>query len=153
MDLMGRLQLFGRALMLPMIALPAAALFLSLANLPWDALGFEAFGNVLHLGGNTIFALLPVIFAVGVALGLTDNAGMAGMSSLLAFFICTEVTRLYIGNSFQVNITGGILIGLAAAWSYQKFKEIESFDEDRVDTRCYSDWWCQADTVIAVKKL
>ena len=42
MNWMGNLQHFGRALMLPMIALPAASIFLSLANLPWDSLGFGA---------------------------------------------------------------------------------------------------------------
>ena len=125
MNWMGNLQHFGRALMLPMIALPAASIFLSLANLPWDALGFAGFDEVLRLGGDTIFTYLPIIFAIGVALGLTENAGMAGMSSLLAYFLCTQVTQSYLGDGFQINITGGILIGIASAWSYHRFKAIE----------------------------
>jgi glucose-specific phosphotransferase system IIA component len=125
MNWMGNLQHFGRALMLPMIALPAASIFLSLANLPWDSLGFEGFDEVLRLGGNTIFTFLPIIFAVGVALGLTENAGMAGMSSLLAFYLCTQVTQNYLGSEFQINVTGGILLGIASAWSFHRFKSIE----------------------------
>jgi glucose-specific phosphotransferase system IIA component len=125
MNWMGNLQHFGRALMLPMIALPAASLFLSLANLPWGSLGFEGFDEVLRLGGNTIFTFLPIIFAIGVALGLTENAGMAGMSSLLAYFLCTQVTQYYLGSEFQINVTGGILIGIASAWSFHRFKTIE----------------------------
>jgi glucose-specific phosphotransferase system IIA component len=125
MNWMGNLQHFGRALMLPMIALPAASIFLSLANLPWETLGFEGFDEVLRLGGNTIFTFLPIIFSVGVALGLTENAGMAGMSSLLAYFLCTQVTQNFLGNDFQINVTGGILIGIASAWSFHRFKTIE----------------------------
>jgi glucose-specific phosphotransferase system IIA component len=125
MNWMGNLQHFGRALMLPMIALPAAALFLSLANIPWHLLGFTSLDEVLRLAGYTIFSYLPIIFAVGVALGLTENAGMAGMSSLLAYFLCTQIARHFLDDSFQINVAGGILIGLAAAWSFHKFKAIE----------------------------
>lgn len=122
---LGSLQHFGRALMLPMIALPAAALFLFLANVPWQVIGLDWSGDVFRLAGETIFAHLPVIFAVGVALGLTENAGMAGMSALLAFFLCTQIARHFLDETFHINITGGILIGLAAAWSFHKFKAIE----------------------------
>jgi len=125
MKWMGSLQHFGRALMLPMIALPAASIFLFLAYIPWEVVGFETFSGVLQLAGETILAYLPVIFAVGVALGLTENAGMAGMSSLLAYFLCTQISRQFLSESFQLSIAGGILIGLASAWAFHRFKSIE----------------------------
>lgn len=121
----GGLQHFGRALMLPMIALPAAAIFLCLAKLPWSHVGLDPLGGALHLAGETIIVYLPVIFAVGVALGLTGNAGMAGMSALLAFFLITQLSRHLLGDSYQVSVFGGIVIGLAAAWSFQRFKSLE----------------------------
>lgn len=125
MNVMGRLQQFGRALMLPMIALPAAALFLSLANVPWEALGLQGLSELLRLAGYTIFSYMPVIFAVGVALGLTDNAGMAGMSALLAYFLCTQLSQFMLGGPLHINVSGGILLGLASAWAYHKFKSVE----------------------------
>lgn len=125
MKWIGSLQHFGRALMLPMIALPAAAIFLSLANIPWEVVGFDSLSSVLKLAGDTIFAYLPVIFAVGVALGLTENAGMAGMSALLAYFLCTQISRAFLSETFQLSIAGGILLGLASAWAFHRFKSIE----------------------------
>lgn len=125
MKWIGSLQHFGRALMLPMIALPAAALFLSLANLPWELIGLHDFDEVLRLAGSTILNYLPVIFAVGVALGLTENAGMAGMSSLLAYFITTQIAKQFLSETFQLSITGGILLGLMSAWAFHRFKSIE----------------------------
>jgi PTS system D-glucosamine-specific IIC component len=121
----GVLQHFGRALMLPMIALPAAAIFLCMAKLPWSYVGLDSFGPVLRVAGETIFAFLPVIFAVGVAFGLTGNAGMAGMSAMLAYFLINEISRYAFGHSFRISIGGGILIGLVAAWSFQRFKSLE----------------------------
>ncbi len=121
----GSLQHFGRALMLPMIALPAAALFLSLANLPWGMIGLHDFDQVLNLAGSTIFQYLPLIFAVGVALGLTENAGMAGMSSLLSYFITTQIAKQFMSETFQFSIAGGIFLGLMSAWAFHRFKTIE----------------------------
>lgn len=121
----GGLQHFGRALMLPMIVLPAAAIFLCLAKFPWYYFGLDSLSSMLQLAGETIFSYLPVIFAVGVAFGLTGNAGMAGMSALLSFFIVTQITRAFLSESFQISVGGGILIGLAAAWSFNRFKSLE----------------------------
>jgi glucose-specific phosphotransferase system IIA component len=122
---MGNLQQFGRSLMLPMIALPAAAILLGLGNLPWYLVGLAQLGHVLEFAGNAIFAYLPLIFAVGVALGLTDNAGNAGMSALLGFFLSKEITQHYLGPSFQLGVSYGIVIGLITALSYHKFRNIQ----------------------------
>lgn len=121
----GGLQHFGRALMLPMIALPAAAIFLCLAKFPWAVFGLESLNAMFQLAGETIFAYLPVIFAVGVAFGLTGNAGMAGMSALLSFFLVTHISRAFLADSFQLGVGGGILIGLVAAWSFHRFRSLE----------------------------
>src|SRR5947209_14047260 len=66
------LQSIGRSLMLPIAVMPAAALLLrfgqpDLLNLPWMA-----------AAGNALFANLSMIFAVGIAIGLTGGEGEIG---------------------------------------------------------------------------
>jgi glucose PTS system EIICBA or EIICB component len=125
MNWMGNLQQLGRSLMLPTIALPVAAIFLSLGALPWDSLGLESVGYLLNFAGSTVFKYLPFIFAVGVAMGLTENAGTAGMSALLGYFLFNEMNLRYIGPEFQLGVSGGIAIGILAALSYYGFRNIK----------------------------
>ena len=125
MNSMGYLQQFGRSLMLPMIAIPAAAILLRVGNLPWDSWNFPHVGQVLLLAGDSIFIYLPYLFAVGVALGLTSNATSAAMAALISYFLFTRITEYYVQEPIQIGVTGGILIGLMAAVSYHRFKRIE----------------------------
>jgi PTS system D-glucosamine-specific IIC component len=122
---MGNLQQFGRSLMLPTITLPAAAILIGLGDLPWDKLGMDAVGHIFLTSGEQIFQYLPIIFAVGVALGLTKNAGTAVLSALIGYFIFFQITNHYIGNSFHLGISGGIMIGVMSALSYHRFKDIK----------------------------
>src|SRR5712692_10617477 len=75
------LQSIGRSLMLPIAVLPAAALLLrfgqpDLLNLPWMA-----------AAGNALFANLSMIFAVGIAIGLTGGEGAAALAALVGFLV------------------------------------------------------------------
>lgn len=123
MNWMGNLQQFGRALMLPMVALPAAAILLRLGSFPWETIHAEPLGQILVLCGEAIFNYLPFIFAVGVALGLTQNEGSAGMAALISYFLFTQITQYY-NTAIQIGVVGGIAIGLLAAISYHRFKMI-----------------------------
>lgn len=125
MNWMGNLQQLGRSLMIPTIALPVAAILLRLGDLPWDAIHAGSFGDVLQLAGMSIFNYLPVIFAVGVALGLSDNAGISAMSALIGYVMFTGITQHHLGSSFQLGVSGGILIGLVAAVLYHKLKDVQ----------------------------
>lgn len=124
MNWTGYFQQFGRSLMLPMIALPAAAILLLLGHLPWEILGLHQFSDILFLAGNAIFTYLPYIFAVGVALGLTDNAANAGMAALMSYFLFNLLVRYFTDTSMNIGVTGSIFIGLITAVSYHKFKNI-----------------------------
>ncbi|CAG7622420.1 glucose PTS transporter subunit IIA [Paenibacillus allorhizosphaerae] len=125
MNWMGNLQQLGRSLMLPTITLPVAAILLRLGNLPWDSMHIPQVGELLLMCGTTIFTYLPLIFAVGVALGLTENAGIAGMSALIGHYMFTVSVEHYMGDLFQLGVPGGILIGLIAAVIYHRVKHIQ----------------------------
>ncbi len=121
---MGILQQFGRSLMMPMIALPAAAILLRLGAIPWEAIGFDQLSDLFRYAGMTVFTYLPYIFAVGVALGLSESAGIAGMSALVGYFVYDRVTQFFIPAGFELGVTSGIVIGIMAALLYHRFKEI-----------------------------
>ncbi|WP_248926494.1 glucose PTS transporter subunit IIA [Paenibacillus hamazuiensis] len=125
MNWMGNLQQLGRSLMLPTIALPVGAILLRLGNLPWERVSLERLGDIFTFAGEIVFTYLPMIFAVGVALGLTESAGIAGMSALISYYMFTQTTQHYLGPSFQLGVPGGILIGLLAAITYHRFKNIQ----------------------------
>ncbi|MDF2722914.1 MAG: glucose transporter subunit [Paenibacillus sp.] len=121
---MGNLQQFGRSLMIPTIALPAAAILLFLGNFPWELAGMGRFGELLNVTGTATFTYLPFLFSIGVALGLTQNSGIAGMAGLLGYFIFYTLTKTYMGVFFELGVAGGVMMGLLAAFSYHRFKSI-----------------------------
>lgn len=127
----GTLQKIGRALMLPVAILPAAGLLLGLGN-----------ENVLNIplmeqAGDIIFANLALLFAIGVAIGLTDNEGTAGLAAVIGFLIMNvtmgmmaqgqgiETTEVLGIKTLQMGVFGGLLMGVTAALLYQKFHNIE----------------------------
>lgn len=121
---MGYLQQFGRSLMMPMIVLPAAAILLRLGAFPWENFGWDQLGSLLTYAGMTVFTYLPYIFAVGVALGLTESAGIAAMAALVGYFVYDRVTQYFIPEGFELGVTSGIVIGLMAAFLFHRFKTV-----------------------------
>lgn len=161
----GVLQKVGRALMLPVALLPAAGLLLAIGN----ALQNEALINiapfltnewitliasVMEQAGSIVFSNLAVLFAVGVAIGLANGDGVAGIAALIGYLIMNvtmsgilrgvgilpgdaialadflkENSAAY-GNvlgipTLQTGVFGGIIVGILAAWMYNKFYKIE----------------------------
>ncbi|MBJ6363257.1 glucose PTS transporter subunit IIA [Paenibacillus sp. GCM10012307] len=124
MNIMGNLQQVGRALMLPMTVLPAAALFLSLSQLPWSAIGLPFFNGYLATASDALFSFLPYLFALGVASGMSNNAGAAVMAALAGMFIYTGITGSYSDIPIRPTVLIGVLIGLFAGFCYGKLKEL-----------------------------
>ncbi|RXZ77056.1 PTS glucose transporter subunit IIA [Paenibacillaceae bacterium] len=122
MNIMGNLQQLGRAMMLPMIVLPAAAVFLSLSQIPWAAIGLDNLSGQLETAGQALFLFMPYLFALGIAMGLTNNAGAAGVASLAGMFIYTAVTESF-SDSIQPTVLIGVLIGIVSGYAYERFKE------------------------------
>lgn len=120
---LGILQQLSRALMQPLIALPAAALALAFGHLLAGA-GLQDTAALFELTGRTIFYVLPYIFAVGVALGLANNAGVAALSALLGIFIFRQLLNQWSGSAFEPTVLNGIIFGILAGLVHQRFKDV-----------------------------
>ncbi|MFC6331303.1 glucose PTS transporter subunit IIA [Paenibacillus septentrionalis] len=123
MAFIGNLQQLGRAVMLPMIILPAAAVFQSLAQLPWEQIGLPAMASYLAIASASIFQFLPYIFALGIALGLTSNGLGAGMAALVGMFIYSGITAKFAPDT-EPTVLIGTFIGIVAGVSHLRFKDL-----------------------------
>ncbi|WP_440617618.1 N-acetylglucosamine-specific PTS transporter subunit IIBC [Cysteiniphilum sp. 6C5] len=113
------LQQLGRALMLPIAVLPVAGILLRFGQ-P-DLLNIKAVADA----GNAIFAHLPLLFAVGVALGFAKkNHGAAALAAVVGFFIMNSVINT-IDTGVNTGVLGGIVIGIIAGMLYNRFYEIK----------------------------
>ena len=114
-EVFGKLQRLGRALMLPIAVLPIAGLLLRLGQ-P-DVFDIAFIANA----GDAVFGNLALIFAIGVAVGLAkDNNGAAGLAGAIGYFILTAVTTT-INPDIKLQALGGIVAGIIAGTSYNKF--------------------------------
>ncbi|PJN02806.1 PTS sugar transporter subunit IIA [Streptomyces sp. CB01201] len=130
---MAVLQRIGRSLMLPVATLPAAALLVRLGG-P-DLLGRENFpelirklGIVLAAGGQTVFDYLPLLFAIGVAIGFAKKAdGSTALAAAVGYLVFKAVLASEAfpkgvdGKPLDAKVFGGIVMGLIAALLYQRF--------------------------------
>lgn len=94
----GQLQRIGKALMLPVAILPAAGILLAFGNAmhneqlvgiaPWLKMDvFVMISSVMEASGQIIFDNLPLLFAVGTALGLAGGDGVAALAALVGYLI------------------------------------------------------------------
>ncbi len=98
-------QALGRALMLPIAMLPVAGLLLRFGQ-P-DLLNVQAIADA----GNAIFANLPLLFAIGVAVGFAkDNNGASGLAGAVGYLILVAMLK-DINKDIDTGVLGGILIG------------------------------------------
>ncbi|CAM3575783.1 PTS transporter subunit EIIC [Nocardioides zeicaulis] len=133
-------QKFGRSLMLPIAALPVAALLLRLGQpdlLGADGLGWTDVAAVIGAAGGALFDNLPLLFAVGVAIGMAKKAdGSTALAAVVGYLVfkgvgeamSPTVLGLPEGDDAQqlVNygVLGGIISGLVAAWLWQRYHRI-----------------------------
>lgn len=140
--MMKYLQRIGRSLMLPVAVLPAAAILMGIGY--WiDPTGWGAGSPVaafLIKAGGSLIENIPILFALGVALGMAkEKDGSAALSGLVAYLVVTtmlstnSVAMLQgidpanvdpafgkIGNAFV-----GILSGLVASMMYNRFSHVQ----------------------------
>lgn len=156
----GVLQRVGRSFMLPIAILPAAGLLLgfggSFSNLTtletYGLTGIMGPGTILNAvfivmrdAGDIVFANLPILFAIGVAIGMAkQEKAVAALAAAIAFFIMhasigalitinggsesmlSGATASVCGiTSLQMGVFGGILVGLGVAALHNRFYKIE----------------------------
>ncbi|WP_280769650.1 N-acetylglucosamine-specific PTS transporter subunit IIBC [Salipaludibacillus daqingensis] len=117
--MLGFLQRIGKALMLPIASLPAAALLLRLGAEDVLDIPFMA------AAGGALFDNLPLLFAIGVAIGMSkDGNGAAGLAGAIGFFVLTEGTQA-INPDINMAFLGGIFSGVIAGLLYNKYHNIQ----------------------------
>ncbi|HYI96280.1 MAG TPA: PTS glucose transporter subunit IIBC [Bryobacteraceae bacterium] len=130
------LQKIGKCMMLPVSVLPVAGILLGVgsANFTWLP---EALSQVMAASGSAIFGNLPLLFAIGVAIGLTENDGVAALAGtvgyvvfLAALGLCAKLlgieTKPIMGiDSIETGAFGGICVGLIAAWAFNRFYRLQ----------------------------
>src|SRR5690625_3002750 len=90
--MMKRLQNLGRSLMLPVAVLPAAAILAGVGNWINGLAGDNVVGSFLSNAGTSILDNLGMLFAAGIAIGLSkDKHGSAALSGLVGFLVVTTL--------------------------------------------------------------
>ncbi|MCI8599740.1 MAG: PTS transporter subunit EIIC [Lachnospiraceae bacterium] len=156
----GVLQRVGRSFMLPIAILPVAGLLLGVGGSFTNETMLEAYGlmgvmgpgtflntilRVMSDAGDIVFANLPIIFAMGVAIGMAKKEKeVAALAAAIAFFIMHASIGAMIVNhggaeamlegattsvvgitSLQMGVFGGIIVGLGVAALHNRFYKIE----------------------------
>jgi glucose PTS system EIICB or EIICBA component len=130
------LQKMGRSLMLPVSVLPAAGILLGVgsARFSWMPAGLS---NLMAQAGGAVFSSLPLLFAIAVALGLTNNDGVASLAAVVGLFVMlatmgvvapffgVPATNIFGVNSIDTGVFGGMLIGGVAAWLFSRYYKIQ----------------------------
>jgi PTS system glucose-specific IIC component len=132
----GWLQKIGKSLMLPVSVLPVAGILLGVGAAKFSWLP-ETVSNVMAQAGGAVFGNLPLIFAIGVALGLTGNDGVAALAAVVGFAVMVATMgvmaplvgyepRAIMGiPSIETGVFGGILIGAVAAILFNRFFKVQ----------------------------
>lgn len=154
------LQRIGQSFMLPIALLPIAGIFLGIGSSLTNTNMLAAYHlkglmgpgtapyilfSLLNSAGSIIFDNLPILFAVGVAIGMArSEKATAALSSIVAFFVMhstigslitytgrshsflTGATNEIVGiTSLQMGVFGGIIVGLGVAALHNRFYKIE----------------------------
>jgi len=124
-----QLQRIGTSLLFPIATLPAAALLLRFGSA--DMLGqFGWLGGLptaMVGAGNALFGNLPLLFAVGIAIGLSEGgAGAAALAGVVGYLVLKTVLAAVISDPAKADtgVIGGVVIGAIAAYMYNHFKNI-----------------------------
>lgn len=117
--IMAALQLLGRSLMLPIAVLPVAGLLLRLGQPDLLDIAFIA------SAGGAIFTHLPLIFAIGLAVGFADDSnGAAGLAGVIGYLVLDSVLKS-LNSDINMGVLSGIIMGAVAGLLYNHFKAIK----------------------------
>ncbi len=121
---LGFFQKLGKSLMVPIACLPAAALLLRLGQADvWKFTGALPNGLPwMAAAGGAIFDNLPILFAIGIAVGLADdNNGVAGLAAVVGYFVLTRVA-VSINDKIDMGVLAGFVSGIIGGLLFNKYK-------------------------------
>lgn len=131
------LQKIGKSLMLPVSVLPIAGILLGVgsADLSWIP---SSVSQVMAEAGGSVFSNMPLIFAIGVALGFTNNDGVSALASVVAYGIMSKTmivvapwvlgltpAEIEAQHLTDTGVLGGIIAGIIAAAMFNRFYRIK----------------------------
>ncbi|MBK9953377.1 MAG: PTS glucose transporter subunit IIBC [Candidatus Competibacteraceae bacterium] len=129
------LQKIGKALMLPVSVLPVAGILLGIGSAHF-AIFPDLVSNVMAQSGGAIFGIMAIMFAIGVALGLTNNDGVSALAAVVGYVVLLATlgvmakvlgveTKDVMGMaSVDTGVFGGIVIGGIAAALFNRYYRI-----------------------------
>jgi PTS system N-acetylglucosamine-specific IIC component len=114
-----KVQRLGRALMLPIAVLPVAGILLRLGQA--DVLNIKMIADA----GGTIFDNLPLLFAIGVAVGFAkENNGVAALAGAIGYLVEIAVMK-DINAKLDMGVLSGIIAGIVGGLLYNRYKDIK----------------------------
>jgi PTS system glucose-specific IIC component len=126
------LQKIGKSLMLPVSVLPIAGLLLGIGSANYPLIATQA-SQIMAQCGDIIFSSLPLIFAIGIALGFTKNDGVSALAAVIGYMVmltamgvaAQEYIKLHSDlkpvmgiSTLDTGVFGGILSGGIAAFIF-----------------------------------
>ncbi|PRX46100.1 PTS system N-acetylglucosamine-specific IIC component [Prauserella shujinwangii] len=141
------LQRFGRSLMLPIATLPAAGLLLRFGQ--GDMLGrwpaTEDIAAVLAAAGGGLFDFLPLIFAVGIAIGFARKGdGSTAVAAVVGWVVFNKVVQVFAPidslegfdpeasagwylapTKWPYSVLSGVIVGLVTAKLWERFHRVK----------------------------
>ena len=156
----GVLQRVGRSFMLPIALLPVAGLLLGVGSSFTNATMLETYGltgiiypgsliytilDIMNQCGNTVFANLPLLFAMGVAIGMAKKEKeVAALAGAIGYLVMNTAISAMINagggvaampanstttslgiTTLQMGVFGGIIVGLGVAALHNRFYKIQ----------------------------
>lgn len=132
------LQKVGRSLQLPIAVLPAAGILLRLGQndvFGEDGLGWGKVATVFATAGDAVFANLPLLFCIGVAIGFAKKSdGSTALAALVGFLVYQNVLKAFPVSEEKIQagkdiaatyndpkVFGGIIMGLISAVIWQRY--------------------------------
>lgn len=128
---MSYIQRVSRSFMIPIAVMPAAAILFRFGKIEFEQPFLMKLAAICEAAGGAIFDHLPLLFAIGIAIGLTGGKGVAALSAAVGYLVFQEVMRTYeivqtnelAEANVQMGVLGGLITGGVTAYLYNRFKD------------------------------
>lgn len=136
-NMFSNLQKLGKSLMIPVSVLPIAGILLGIGSANFTLIP-PIISHIMSATGGVVFKNIPLIFAIGITLGFTNNDGIAALAAVICQKIMITTTAIIIPivialyniniknqNLNDTGVLGGIIAGAITAYLFNKFYQIE----------------------------